>query len=156
MRAALAPLHGGEPIPETTVSEINIAGLPGVTVPAGAYESGAPFCLIFVGSHVERGRLCSPMPTPMSRRRTTAAPPMLMNRGDKLPDPADHILPGALELIGGQTGIDRDHRPDAEGPRRGRQQPQLGHVIEPEMPLVPLHRPFGIALRDSLRRRRAP
>jgi Asp-tRNA(Asn)/Glu-tRNA(Gln) amidotransferase A subunit family amidase len=49
MRAALPPLHGGEPIPETTVSEINIAGLPGVTVPAGYYASGAPFCLIFVG-----------------------------------------------------------------------------------------------------------
>ena len=29
--------------------EINIAGLPGVTVPAGAYRSGAPFSLIFVG-----------------------------------------------------------------------------------------------------------
>lgn len=35
--------------PATTVSEINIAGLPGVTVPAGQYGSGAPFALIFVG-----------------------------------------------------------------------------------------------------------
>ncbi|MDC9826278.1 amidase [Devosia sp. ZB163] len=33
----------------TTVSEINIAGLPGVTVPAGQYTNGAPFALIFVG-----------------------------------------------------------------------------------------------------------
>ncbi|MDP3316011.1 MAG: amidase [Devosia sp.] len=33
----------------TTVSEINIAGLPGVTVPAGEYANGAPFALIFVG-----------------------------------------------------------------------------------------------------------
>lgn len=33
----------------TTVSEINIAGLPGVTVPAGQYGNGAPFALIFVG-----------------------------------------------------------------------------------------------------------
>lgn len=49
MRADLPPLHGGELIQETTVSEINIAGLPGVTVPAGFYASGAPFCLIFVG-----------------------------------------------------------------------------------------------------------
>jgi Asp-tRNA(Asn)/Glu-tRNA(Gln) amidotransferase A subunit family amidase len=31
------------------VCEINIAGLPGVTVPAGFYASGAPFNLIFVG-----------------------------------------------------------------------------------------------------------
>jgi amidase len=49
MRDALPPLHGAETIHETTVCEINIAGLPGVTVPAGAYASGAPFNLIFVG-----------------------------------------------------------------------------------------------------------
>ncbi len=49
MRDPLPPLHGGEPIHETTVSEINIAGLPGVVVPAGVYDTGAPFCLIFVG-----------------------------------------------------------------------------------------------------------
>src|SRR5262249_46426241 len=35
--------------PATTVSEINIAGLPGVTVPAGRYANGSPFSLIFVG-----------------------------------------------------------------------------------------------------------
>jgi amidase len=33
----------------TTESAINIAGLPGVVVPAGQYASGAPFGLIFVG-----------------------------------------------------------------------------------------------------------
>ena len=49
MRTALPPLHGTDTIRETTVGEINIAGLPGVTVPAGYYESGAPFNLIFVG-----------------------------------------------------------------------------------------------------------
>ena len=49
MRSALGALHGSDTIHETTVSEINIAGLPGVTVPAGAYASGAPFCLIVVG-----------------------------------------------------------------------------------------------------------
>ncbi len=42
-------LHGSETIHETTVCEINIAGLPGVVVPAGRYASGSPFCLIFVG-----------------------------------------------------------------------------------------------------------
>ena len=36
-------------IHETTVSEINIAGLPGVTTPAGYYASGSPFNLIAVG-----------------------------------------------------------------------------------------------------------
>ncbi len=49
MRSEVPALHGGEEIAATTVSEINIAGLPGVTVPAGFYRSGAPFCLIFVG-----------------------------------------------------------------------------------------------------------
>ena len=48
-RAELPPLHGDEQIAETTVSEINIAGLPAVTVPAGAHACGAPFSLIFVG-----------------------------------------------------------------------------------------------------------
>ncbi|WP_311273801.1 amidase [Methylobacterium sp. WCS2018Hpa-22] len=49
MRDELPPLHGGLAINETTVCEINIAGLPGVTLPAGAYASGSPFNLIFVG-----------------------------------------------------------------------------------------------------------
>ncbi|MGM4903234.1 hypothetical protein AB8B21_30365 [Tardiphaga sp. 866_E4_N2_1] len=49
MRTALAPLHGGDIIHETAVCEINIAGFPEVTVPAGYYVSGAPFCLIVVG-----------------------------------------------------------------------------------------------------------
>lgn len=39
----------GVPIRETTVSELNIAGLPAVTVPAGKLSSGEPFNLIFVG-----------------------------------------------------------------------------------------------------------
>jgi Asp-tRNA(Asn)/Glu-tRNA(Gln) amidotransferase A subunit family amidase len=49
MRGELAGLHSKEPILETTVCEINIAGLPGVNVPAGYYRSGSPFSLIFVG-----------------------------------------------------------------------------------------------------------
>ncbi len=49
MRDALPALHGPETIHETTVCEINIAGLPGVTLPAGYHASGAPFGLIFVG-----------------------------------------------------------------------------------------------------------
>ena len=49
MRSALPALHGTETIQETVVSEINIAGLPALTVPAGYYASGAPFGLVFVG-----------------------------------------------------------------------------------------------------------
>jgi aspartyl-tRNA(Asn)/glutamyl-tRNA(Gln) amidotransferase subunit A len=50
MRSELPALFADEAIAETTVSEINIAGLPGITVPAGYYASGAPFCLVFVGT----------------------------------------------------------------------------------------------------------
>ncbi|GAB0115167.1 amidase [Acidisoma sp. C75] len=57
MRSELPGLHSGIPIAETTVSEINIAGLPAVTVPAGYYTSGAPFCLVFVGPIWSEGRL---------------------------------------------------------------------------------------------------
>lgn len=49
MREELGPLHGTRVIEETTVGEINIAGIPAVTVPAGYYRSGCPFGLIFVG-----------------------------------------------------------------------------------------------------------
>jgi len=49
MRDALAGLNSGKPIHETVVSEINIAGLPAVTLPGGYYASGAPFGLVFVG-----------------------------------------------------------------------------------------------------------
>lgn len=45
----LPGIFSSERYPATTVSEINIAGVPGVTVPAGEYANGAPFALIFVG-----------------------------------------------------------------------------------------------------------
>lgn len=49
MRDELPGVGAGRAIEETTVGEINIAGLPVVTVPAGYYPSGAPFGLVFVG-----------------------------------------------------------------------------------------------------------
>lgn len=49
MREQLTARAAQDIIHETTVSEINIAGLPGVTFPAGYYASGAPFNLIAVG-----------------------------------------------------------------------------------------------------------
>jgi amidase len=57
MRGELPPLHGKDVIQETTVGEINIAGLPGIAVPAGYYASGAPFGLIFVGRQWDEGAL---------------------------------------------------------------------------------------------------
>lgn len=49
MREELPGLHSGKMIQETTVGELNIAGLPAVTVPAGYYASGALFEIIFLG-----------------------------------------------------------------------------------------------------------
>lgn len=49
MRREVPYLHSTDVIQETTVCEINIAGMPVVTVPAGYYPSGAPFNLVFVG-----------------------------------------------------------------------------------------------------------
>lgn len=43
----IGPIFGGT-VAASTVSEINIAGLPGVVVPDGAYASGKPFNLIFL------------------------------------------------------------------------------------------------------------
>jgi Asp-tRNA(Asn)/Glu-tRNA(Gln) amidotransferase A subunit family amidase len=57
MRCELPPLHGKDIIQETTVGEINIAGLPGIAVPAGYYESGSPFGLIFVGRQWDEAEL---------------------------------------------------------------------------------------------------
>lgn len=49
MSQPLPPRTGELHIAATTVSEINIAGLPGIVVPAGYLADGAPFCLILVG-----------------------------------------------------------------------------------------------------------
>lgn len=57
LRDELPPRDGHESVHETTVCEINIAGLPGVTVPAGYYASGSPFALIFVGRQWDEAAL---------------------------------------------------------------------------------------------------
>ncbi len=57
MLAPSPPLHGDAFINAATVSEINVAGLPGVVVPAGYYANGAPFCLILIGRKWSEARL---------------------------------------------------------------------------------------------------
>lgn len=57
--AALPGLFDQAKYPSTLVSEINIAGLPAVTVPAGRYANGSPFSLIFVGRVWSEGTLLS-------------------------------------------------------------------------------------------------
>ncbi len=49
MREELPLIKTGRTIQETTVGEINIAGMPAVAMPAGYYGSGVPFGLLFVG-----------------------------------------------------------------------------------------------------------
>ena len=56
-RAPLPALHGEAQIRTTTVSEINIAGLPGVVVPAGYHADGSPFALIWLGRRFSEATL---------------------------------------------------------------------------------------------------
>ena len=53
------PLFGTELIGATTSAEINISGLPGVVVPAGYFDSGAPFSIIIVGRQWDEANLLS-------------------------------------------------------------------------------------------------
>lgn len=59
MRDPLPPREGTETIHETTVCEINIAGLPALTIPAGYYDNGSPFNLVLVGPLWSEARLLS-------------------------------------------------------------------------------------------------
>jgi Asp-tRNA(Asn)/Glu-tRNA(Gln) amidotransferase A subunit family amidase len=59
MSAELPGIFGKERYPSTTVSEINIAGLPAVTVPAGRYSNGSPFSLLLVGRLWDDAKLLS-------------------------------------------------------------------------------------------------
>jgi amidase len=56
--AEIGKLYGGD-VSSTTVSEINIAGLPAVIVPAGSYADGKPFSLVFVGRQWSEAKLLS-------------------------------------------------------------------------------------------------
>ncbi len=51
--------EGTGTIDATTVDEINILGTPGVTVPAGYYENGSPFSLIFMGPAFSEAEILS-------------------------------------------------------------------------------------------------
>ena len=57
MYAPVPDLFSDESYSATTVSEINILGTPGVTVPAGYYEDGSPFSLIFLGEQFSEADL---------------------------------------------------------------------------------------------------
>ena len=71
--APLGDLKGGH-VNATTVSEINIAGLPGVILPSGAYADGKPFALIFVGALWSESTLLS-----YANDLAPALPPRIVN-----------------------------------------------------------------------------
>lgn len=75
MLAELPTVRSGEAIRETTVGELNIAGLPGVTLPAGRYASGAPFELIFLGRLWSEAMLLNLAHDCEGRLRQTGLPP---------------------------------------------------------------------------------
>ena len=50
-------INGAVRIDASTVAEINMLGMPGVTVPAGYYPSGAPFGMIFLGDDFTEAEL---------------------------------------------------------------------------------------------------
>jgi Asp-tRNA(Asn)/Glu-tRNA(Gln) amidotransferase A subunit family amidase len=49
MMTEVPPLVGDAPYLSTSTQAVNVAGLPGVVVPAGRLASGSPFALIFIG-----------------------------------------------------------------------------------------------------------
>lgn len=57
MYAPVPDLAGTDDYPNTTVAEINILGTPGITVPAGYYEDGSPFSLLFLGEQFSEAEL---------------------------------------------------------------------------------------------------
>ena len=57
MYAPVPDLEGTQAYSSTTVPEINILGTPGITVPAGYYEDGSPFSVIFVGEPFSEAEL---------------------------------------------------------------------------------------------------
>ncbi len=57
MYSSVPDLTGTEEYASTTVSEINIMGTPGITVPAGYYSDGSPFSVIFIGEQFSEAEL---------------------------------------------------------------------------------------------------
>ena len=57
MYAPVPDLADTQAYSSTTVPEINILGTPGITVPAGYYEDGSPFSVIFVGEPFSEAEL---------------------------------------------------------------------------------------------------
>ncbi|WP_252315775.1 amidase [Sinobaca sp. H24] len=87
-------------IEATTVPEINISGLPLVTVPAGYYESGSPFSLAFFGENWSEADLLGMAYDYEQATDYREASELTVEEGGALPETASHY---AAWLISGLT-----------------------------------------------------
>ncbi|WP_017795404.1 amidase [Oceanobacillus kimchii] len=97
-------LHDEEgSIEATTVSEINISGLPLVTVPAGYYESGSPFALAFFGKQWSEAELLAMAYDYEQATQHREAP--ALQEGEELPQTAtnnlNYVMFGAMIIVVG-------------------------------------------------------
>jgi Asp-tRNA(Asn)/Glu-tRNA(Gln) amidotransferase A subunit family amidase len=94
MRIPAPRLFSTAEIDALTVSEINMLGTPGVTVPAGYYANGAPFSLIFLGEAFSEAELLGYAYDFEQATRQRVAPTL--------------SLPGDLNMDGVLDGLDID------------------------------------------------
>jgi aspartyl-tRNA(Asn)/glutamyl-tRNA(Gln) amidotransferase subunit A len=78
-------LFSGEEITQTVTSEINIGGLPGITVPGGYYKSGSAFGLIFVGRLWDEAQLLRLAYSFEQHTRIRKTPRLVLNPGAESP-----------------------------------------------------------------------
>ncbi|RKD71303.1 amidase/aspartyl-tRNA(Asn)/glutamyl-tRNA(Gln) amidotransferase subunit A [Sinobaca qinghaiensis] len=91
MAEEIPPLADQEAnIEATTVPEINISGLPLVTVPAGYYESGSPFSLAFFGEEWSEADLIGMAYDYEQATDYRETPELDVQEGGALPETASH------------------------------------------------------------------
>jgi amidase len=96
MLSPTPPLAGSERIRMSTVSEINIMGVPGVTVPGGYYANGSPFSVIFVDELFSEAELLS-YAYDYEQATLHRTPPRLFGPGDYNGDGI--VEQGDLDLV---------------------------------------------------------
>ncbi|MBM7569993.1 amidase family protein [Aquibacillus albus] len=101
--AAAPPLEEGR-ISATTVSEINISGLPLVTVPAGYYENGSPFALAFFGEMWSEAKLIGMAYDYEQATNHRTAPKLIQTVADFADlTPNNSHFPAIMDLVGAEA-----------------------------------------------------
>ncbi len=99
MYAPVPSLFGGGGYSATTVSEINILGVPGITVPAGYYENGSPFSLIFLGAPFSEAELLG-YAYDYEQATLLRVAPNLVTPPETVPEPSSLLGLAALSALG--------------------------------------------------------